>query len=51
MSGFNNAAVDELFFAGTTIKSNFISTLGHGDPASFFERLPRPAFEETNTIL
>lgn len=50
MSGFDNAAVDEAFFAGTTIKSNFISTLGHGDPASIFERLPRPAFEETNTL-
>jgi 3-hydroxypropanoate dehydrogenase len=50
MSGFDNAAVDEAFFAGTTIKSNFISTLGYGDPASIFERLPRPAFEDTNTI-
>jgi 3-hydroxypropanoate dehydrogenase len=50
MSGFDNAGVDEAFFAGTTIKSNFISTLGHGDPASVFERLPRPAFEETNSI-
>lgn len=51
MSGFDNAAVDEAFFAGTTIKSNFISTLGHGDPASIFERLPRPAFEEMNSIV
>jgi len=50
MSGFDNAGVDDAFFAGTTIKSNFISTLGHGDPSSIFERLPRPAFEETNTI-
>lgn len=50
MSGFDNAAVDTAFFAGTTIKSNFISTLGHGDPASIFERLPRPGFEETNRI-
>jgi len=50
MSGFDNAAVDEAFFAGTTVKSNFISTLGHGDPASIFERLPRPTFEEMNSI-
>jgi len=50
MSGFDNAAVDEAFFSGTTVKSNFISTLGHGDPASIFERLPRPTFEEMNTI-
>jgi len=51
MSGFDNAAVDAAFFAGTTIKSNFISTLGHGDPSTIFERLPRPEFEETNSIV
>lgn len=51
MSGFNNQAVDEAFFAGTNIKSNFISTLGYGDPASIFERSPRPGFERFNTIV
>ena len=51
MSGFNNAKVDELFFAGTSIRSNFISTLGYGDPATIFARSPRPAFERFNTIL
>lgn len=50
MSGFNNAAVDEAFFAGTKVKSNFISTLGYGDPASIFDRSPRPAFERFNSI-
>lgn len=50
MSGFDNAAVDEAFFAGTTFKSNFISTLGYGDPATIFERLPRPTFEEFTTV-
>lgn len=50
MSGFNNAAVDEAFFAGTPIKSNFISTLGYGDPASIFERSPRPQFGRFNSI-
>lgn len=50
MSGFNNAAVDEAFFAGTKVKSNFISTLGYGDPASIFGRSPRPAFERFNSI-
>lgn len=48
MSGFNNGAVDEAFFAGTPIKSNFISTLGYGDPASIFERSPRPEFGRFN---
>ena len=51
MSGFDNAKVDELFFAGTNVKSNFISTLGYGDPATIFGRLPRPEFERFNRIL
>ena len=51
MSGFDNAKVDAEFFAGTTIKSNFISTLGYGDPSTIFERLPRFSFEDANTIV
>jgi 3-hydroxypropanoate dehydrogenase len=51
MSGFNNAAVDEAFFADTKIKSNFISTIGYGDPASIFERSPRPGFDRFNKIV
>jgi 3-hydroxypropanoate dehydrogenase len=51
MSGFDNAGVDAAFFAGTTVKSNFISTLGYGDPATLHERLPRFAFAEANTIV
>jgi 3-hydroxypropanoate dehydrogenase len=51
MSGFNNAAVDEAFFAGTTIKSNLISTLGYGDPASLLDRSPRPGFDRFNKII
>jgi 3-hydroxypropanoate dehydrogenase len=50
MSGFDNGRVDELFFADTNVKSNFISTLGYGDPATVFGRLPRPEFERFNTI-
>ncbi|MCA0210640.1 MAG: malonic semialdehyde reductase [Proteobacteria bacterium] len=51
MSGFNNAAVDEAFFADQpNVKSNFISTLGYGDPASIFERSPRPDFARFNRI-
>ncbi|MDH7639008.1 malonic semialdehyde reductase [Sphingomonas oryzagri] len=51
MSGFDNDKVDEAFFAGTNIKSNFIATIGHGDPASIFDRLPRLDFDETNSIV
>lgn len=50
MSGFDNAAVDAEFFPNTEIKSNFICTLGYGDPASVFDRLPRPEFEYFNRI-
>lgn len=51
MSGFDNAAVDAAFFADTpNVRSNFISTLGYGDPATIFERSPRPDFDAFNTI-
>ncbi|SEH19686.1 hypothetical protein/3-hydroxypropanoate dehydrogenase [Sphingopyxis sp. YR583] len=51
MSGFNNAGVDEAFFADQPqVKSNFISTLGYGDPATIFERSPRPDFARFNRI-
>ncbi len=46
MSGFNNAKVDEAFFAGTTVKSNFLCSLGYGDPSKLFPRSPRLGFEE-----
>jgi 3-hydroxypropanoate dehydrogenase len=52
MSGFANDAVDAAFFADTPhVKSNFISTLGYGDPASIFERSPRPAFDRFNRVV
>jgi 3-hydroxypropanoate dehydrogenase len=46
MSGFNNAKVDEAFFAGTTVKSNFLCNLGYGDASKLFPRSPRLSFEE-----
>jgi 3-hydroxypropanoate dehydrogenase len=51
MSGFSNEAVDAAFFADTpNVKSNFISTLGYGDPAGLLERAPRPEFDTFNSI-
>lgn len=51
MSGFDNDAVDKAFFADQpNLRTNFISTLGYGDPATIFDRLPRPAFERFNSI-
>jgi 3-hydroxypropanoate dehydrogenase len=51
MSGFDNAGVDKEFFAGTTIKSNFIAAIGHGTDENLFPRSPRLPFEDANTIL
>lgn len=51
MSGFDNDAVDKAFFADQpNVKSNFISTLGYGDPSTIFGRSPRPGFDRFNTI-
>lgn len=50
MSGFDNAGVDEAFFAGTEIKSNFICALGHGADESF-PRLPRLEFDDACTVV
>lgn len=51
MSGFDNAGVDRDFFSGTSVKSNFICSLGYGDPAGLFPRSPRFAFEEMAKII
>jgi 3-hydroxypropanoate dehydrogenase len=46
MSGFDAAKMDAAFWAGTAVKTNFICTLGHGDPAKVFDRLPRLSFDD-----
>lgn len=51
MSGFDNAAVDEEFFKGTAIKSNFLCNLGYGDASGVQPRSPRFAFDEMATII
>ncbi|MDA7701972.1 malonic semialdehyde reductase [Gammaproteobacteria bacterium] len=51
MSGFNNAIVDEVFFSGTNIKSNFLCCIGYGDPSKIFMRLPRLGFNEVCEII
>ncbi len=50
MSGFNADAVNAAFFAGTSVKANFICNLGHGDPAGLFPRSPRLSFEQACRI-
>jgi nitroreductase len=51
MSGFDNEAVDQEFFPGGLVKSNFICALGYGDPSSLYERLPRPDFSEVCSMV
>lgn len=46
MSGMDTAKVDAAFWAGTMVKTNFICTLGHGDPAKVLPRSPRLSFEQ-----
>lgn len=51
MSGFNNAKVDAEFFAGTTVKSNFLCNLGYGDASGLHPRSPRLNFDEACKIV
>jgi 3-hydroxypropanoate dehydrogenase len=51
MSGFDNAGVDREFFAGTTIKSNFLCNVGYADASGLRPRGPRFAFDEMAQIL
>ncbi len=51
MSGFDNEAVDKEFFADTQIKSNFLCSIGYGDPKDMFPRSPRFEFDEFASIV
>ncbi|HMC17278.1 MAG TPA: malonic semialdehyde reductase [Albitalea sp.] len=50
MSGFDSDQVDAAFWAGTTVRTNFICNLGRGDPSKLFPRSPRLTFEEACRI-
>ena len=50
MSGFDNAKVDAAFWEGTSVKTNFIVNLGHGDSSKLFTRSPRLTFEQACRI-
>ena len=50
MSGFDAAAMDAAFFAGTAVRTNFVCALGHGDPSRLHPRGPRLAFDEACTL-
>jgi 3-hydroxypropanoate dehydrogenase len=46
MSGFSNEIVDEEFFEGTSLKSNFLCNIGYADESALFQKLPRFPFEK-----
>jgi len=46
MSGFSNELVDKEFFAGTTLRSNFLCNLGYADESALFQKLPRFSFDQ-----
>ncbi|WP_010300592.1 malonic semialdehyde reductase [Candidatus Odyssella thessalonicensis] len=50
MSGFDNSKVDELFFKGTSTKSNILCNLGFGDASVLHPRSPRFDFSEACRI-
>ncbi len=50
MSGFDHARIDETFWAGTSVRTNFICNLGRGDASKLFARSPRLPFAEACRI-
>lgn len=46
LNGFDHDDVDGEFFAGTSLRSNFIINTGYGNETKLFPRSPRLAFEE-----
>ena len=51
MSGFDARQVDAAFFAGTTVRANFVCSLGYGDPAKVRPRAPRLSFDQACRIV
>ena len=51
ISGFDNDAVDGEFFAGTSVKSNFLCSIGYGSGEDMFPRSPRLDFDDACSVL
>ena len=51
ISGFSNAVVDEEFFAGQSLKSNFLCNIGYADETALFQKLPRFEFGDVCSII
>lgn len=51
MSGFNADKMNEAFFAGTSVKANFVCSIGYGDSSKVHARGPRLSFDEACKII
>jgi 3-hydroxypropanoate dehydrogenase len=51
MSGFDQAKMDAAFWPGSTVRTNFICTLGEGDPGKVAARSPRLSFDEACSLV
>jgi 3-hydroxypropanoate dehydrogenase len=51
MSGFDIAKVDNEFFAGQPVKTNFLCNLGYGEPSKLGPQPPRMSFDEVCKVL
>lgn len=50
MSGFDAERVNDDFFAGTAVKTNFLCNIGYGNPSQLFPRSPRFTFDDVCQI-
>ncbi|WP_420475832.1 malonic semialdehyde reductase [Noviherbaspirillum sp. ST9] len=50
MSGFNADKMNETFFKGTSVKANFVCSIGYGDTSKLHPRGPRLSFDEACRI-
>jgi len=51
MSGFDKSKVDEEFFVGTRLVSNWLINIGYGDKSKLPPRGPRLAFDDIAVVL
>ncbi|MCX7337700.1 MAG: malonic semialdehyde reductase [Alphaproteobacteria bacterium] len=51
LSGFDHQKIDDTFFRGTSIRSNFLCNLGYGQTEKLLPRLPKLDFDEACSIL
>ena len=51
MSGFDEAAVNKAFFAGTSVEANFLCNVGYGSGEGLFPRSPRLDFEDACKVV